>query len=292
MKLKYLEYFLTVAELGNITHAAQQLFLSQPNLTVAIKKLEEELGVTLFERHNKSVTLTEDGIFLYERMSPLLSQLQMTIEQVKDRGNKKGGILKIGIPPMIGSFMMKPLLTHFSKEHPQWELNIVEEGSVGLQQKLDNKELDLAIIVAHELPSTLLAKPLMTVEYKACVPLSHLLASNNHLTYEELANESLIMMQLDSFHRQYLTKQFEVHHIAPRIVMSSNHIERNLDMTVATNSISFLLTPSPIKRGDIKFLSLEPPITVDIAVVYKKDAYQNKTLQALISYIASHTPQL
>ena len=72
MKLKYLEYFLSVAELGNITHAAQQLYLSQPNLTVAMKRLEEELGVTLLERHNKSVTLTDDGQFLYDKLNTLV----------------------------------------------------------------------------------------------------------------------------------------------------------------------------------------------------------------------------
>lgn len=287
MKLKYLEYFLTVAELGNITHAAQQLYLSQPNLTVAMKRLEEELGVTLLKRNNKSVTLTDDGQFLYDRLRPLVTNLHAALDEVKDRGHKKGGILKIGIPPMIGSFMIKPLLSHFSNAHPNWELNIVEDGSIGLQNKLVNGDLDLAIIIADTLPKGLNAKPIMNVEYKACIPITHPLIKKDSISFTELESESLIMMQLDSFHRQYISKQLELHHITPRIAMSSNHVNRNLDMTVQTNSISFLLTPSPIERNDIKLISMNPPILASVAVVYANKAEQNKTIQALIEYLCN-----
>ena len=284
MKLKYLEYFLTVAELGNITHAAQQLYLSQPNLTVAIKRLEEELGITLLERHNKSVTLTDDGQFLYDKLHPLVTNLHSLLDEAKDRGHNKGGILKIGIPPMIGSFMIKPLLSHFSSAHPNWELNIVEDG---LQNKLVNGDLDLAIIIADTLPKGVNSKPIMNVEYKACVPTTHPLIEKDSISFTELESESLIMMQLDSFHRQYISKQLELHHITPRIAMSSNHVDRNLDMTVQTNSISFLLTPSPMKRNDIKLISMNPPILATVAVVYTNKAGQNKTIQSLIEYLCN-----
>lgn len=285
MKLKYLEYFLVIADTGNITHAAQQLYLSQPNLTVAIKKLEEELGVTLFERQHKSVTLTAEGELLYRRLRPILKDLSNALEEVKDLGQKNDGVLKIGIPPMIGSFMIQPLLNHFRKENPAWELNIVEEGSVGLEHKLSKNELDMAIIIAHNTPSNLTAVPLMNVEYKACVPVGHRLAGHAQIAFEELQNESLIMMQLDSFHRQYITKQLEKQAITPHIVMSSNQVNNNLDMTVKTNSISFLLTPTPIQRNDIRLISLDPPVTATVAVVYPNNTYVNSTLKKLIAYL-------
>lgn len=285
MKLKYLEYFLVIADAGNITHAAQHLYLSQPNLTIAIKKLEEELGVTLFERQHKSVTLTAEGKLLYERLTPVLNNLSNALEEVKDLGKKSNGILKIGIPPMIGSFMMQPLLAHFRDENPTWELNIVEEGSIGLEHKLSKHELDLAIIIAHNTPSNLITIPLMNVEYKACVPINHRLSNHTQIAFKELQNESLIMMQLDSFHRQYITKQLEKHSITPHIVMSSNQVNNNLDMTVKTNSISFLLTPTPIQRNDIKLISLDPPITATIAVVYPNNTYVNSTLKKLVTYL-------
>lgn len=281
MKLKYLEYFLTIAKLGNVTHAAQQLYLSQPNLTVAIKRLEEELGITLFERHHKSVTLTPEGVKFHKQLAPIIQDLHALLQETKSINSDELAPISIGIPPMIGSFVMDPLLDFFRKTYPMKELTIVEDGSIGLQQKLSQGELNIAIIIAHELPKNLIALPLQDVEYKACVPKSHPLANHTTITYDELHSESLIMMQLDSFHRQHIMKHLAASHVTPHIAMSSNHIERNLDMTVANNHISFLLTPSPFHRENINLISLEPPIVATVAIVYKN----NKSMDTLAEQI-------
>lgn len=288
MKLKYLEYFLTIAKLGNVTHAAQQLYLSQPNLTVAIKRLEEELNITLFERHHKSVSLTPEGENFYKQLCPIIQDLQALLQETKSTNADESTPISIGIPPMIGSFVMRPLLNFFKQTYPMKELTIVEDGSIGLQQKLSQGDLDIAIIIANELPKNLASIPLRSVEYKACVPKSHTLANHTTITYDELQSESLIMMQLDSFHRQHIMKHLAASHVTPHIAMSSNHIERNLDMTVANNHISFLLTPSPFHREDINLISLKPPIVATVAIVYKNNKSMDTLAKQILMAIGSN----
>lgn len=288
MKLKYLEYFLTIAKLGNVTHAAQQLYLSQPNLTVAIKRLEEELNITLFERHHKSVSLTPEGEKFYKQLCPIIQDLQALLQETKSTNADESTPISIGIPPMIGSFVMEPLLSFFKQTYPMKELTIVEDGSIGLQQKLSQGDLDIAIIIANELPKNLTSIPLRSVEYKACVPKSHTLANHTTITYDELQAESLIMMQLDSFHRQHIMKHLAASHVTPHIAMSSNHIERNLDMTVANNHISFLLTPSPFHREDINLISLKPPIVATVAIVYKNNKSMDTLAKQILMAIGSN----
>ncbi|MDY5482062.1 MAG: LysR family transcriptional regulator [Veillonella caviae] len=289
MKLKYLEYFLTIAKLGNMTHAAQQLYLSQPNLTVAIKRLEEELNITLFERHHKSVSLTPEGARFYKQLFPIIQDLHTLLQEIKSINSDELAPISIGIPPMIGSFVMRPLLNFFKQTYPMKELTIVEDGSIGLQQKLSQGDLDIAIIIiTNELPKNLASIPLRSVEYKACVPKSHTLANHTTITYDELQSESLIMMQLDSFHRQHIMKHLAASHVTPHIAMSSNHIERNLDMTVANNHISFLLTPSPFHREDINLISLKPPIVATVAIVYKNNKSMDTLAKQILMAIGSN----
>ena len=101
MELRQLEYFQMASRLKNITRAAERLRVSQPNITVAIKKLEGELGIQLFDRSQKQLSLTPEGAVFLGRVEVALRNIQDAVLEVNDYKQLQKGTIKIGIPPMI-----------------------------------------------------------------------------------------------------------------------------------------------------------------------------------------------
>lgn len=288
MELRQLEYFITVAQLGNLTRAAEVYYVSQPNVTVAIRKLEKELQTTLFERKSKSVVLTPEGKVFYDKVKIALEVLQSATDEVKDFKQEGVGTVTIGIPPMIGSFIFAPLLQHFRKEYPKRELIIMEEGSLGIRKLLQKEEVDLGIVITNDLPDTFRVIPLFAGEHKLCVPVNHPLSTKPTVSYEDLRNESLILMKVDSYHRQTVMKKCENKGFLPQIVLSSNHVQTNLDLVAKGIGLSFVLDTFSTNRSDVVFRSMEEPLLVDIGIVCPKNKYVSYAARDLISFIRTH----
>lgn len=159
MEIRQLEYFVSASLLGNLTRVAERHFVSQPNITIAIKKLETELGVTLFDRKKNKLVLTEEGMFFLQKIEPILIALKNSVAEMKDYRNENGGIVTLGIPPMISLFLFSPLFKHFREIYPEMELSLVEEGTFGLHDKLSAGELDLAIVIINDCPKELVTVP-------------------------------------------------------------------------------------------------------------------------------------
>ena len=100
MELRQLEYFQMASRLRNITRAAERLRVSQPNITVAIKKLEAELGIQLFDRSQKQLALTPEGAVFLNRIELALRNIQDAVLEVNDYKQLQKGTIKIGIPPI------------------------------------------------------------------------------------------------------------------------------------------------------------------------------------------------
>ena len=111
MELRQLEYFQMASKLQNITRAAERLNVSQPNITVAIKKLEAELGIQLFDRSQKQLVLTPEGRVFLNRIELALRNIQDAILEVNDYKSLQRGTIKIGIPSMIGAYLFPKIFT-------------------------------------------------------------------------------------------------------------------------------------------------------------------------------------
>ena len=137
MELRQLEYFQMVARYRNITRAATHLNVSQPNITVSIKKLENELGVTLFDRGQKHLTLTPEGELFLNRTASAMKQIKDAINEIDDYRELKKGSISIGIPSMIGSFLFDKIFSDFKKLYPYIDVYIYEECSMAIRGMLE-----------------------------------------------------------------------------------------------------------------------------------------------------------
>ncbi|HDK9833845.1 TPA: LysR family transcriptional regulator, partial [Klebsiella pneumoniae] len=209
MEIRQLEYFISASALGNLTKVAERHYVSQPNITVAIKKLESELGVNLFERRKNKLVLTEEGEFFLLKVKPLIIALKNSVAEIKDYHNKNSGVVTLGIPPMISLFLFTPLFKHFRELYSEMELSLVEEGTFGLHQKLSHGDIDLAIVIINDAPEELVTVPLMTQQHVVCISDKHPLAKKKTIDWEDLQNEPLIVMKKDSWHRKAILNECE-----------------------------------------------------------------------------------
>jgi LysR family nitrogen assimilation transcriptional regulator len=164
VNLRRLRYFARIVEAGNITRAAEQLFVAQPALGLQIRQLEQALGVSLLVRHSRGVSPTRAGQLLYERACEVLRLVDDTERVVTAAGRHERENIVLGLTNGVMSMVGRDIVMAAGKELPSIQLNLVEEMSGALMDSLEREELDIAIAYdAHERPG-LLRVPLLVEE--------------------------------------------------------------------------------------------------------------------------------
>ena len=146
MNLKQLQYFALVAEEGQITSAAKQLFIGQPALSYQLKQLEDELGAKLFARQPHGIELTDAGKKLYSYSKQILTLAQNAETEIREIQDGQLGSVRLGSVSSSIGVLPSSRLVAFVKEHPGVALDILEDNTYGILDKLKNNLLDLAVI--------------------------------------------------------------------------------------------------------------------------------------------------
>jgi DNA-binding transcriptional LysR family regulator len=146
MELRHLRYFVAIAEEQSFTRAAERLWVAQPGLSTQIRRLEEELGVKLFERHTRGVELTAAGEIFLERARAALAAADAARAVVSDLESGLVGTIRLGIATGPESDLVKPLLERFAAEHPNVEMTVVESFGGTLWRDLRDGRLDAMIV--------------------------------------------------------------------------------------------------------------------------------------------------
>ena len=209
MELRQLEYFQMASRLKNITRAAERLRVSQPNITVAIKKLEAELGIQLFDRSQKQLSLTPEGAVFLNRIELALRNIQDAVLEVNDYKQLQKGTIKIGIPSMIGAYLFPKIFSSFQRKYSHLDVYLYEEGSMKIREQLERDELDFGIVIISDASPSLQLLPMSTNQIVACVPESHPLAEKSSLCIQDMADTDLIMLKEGSFLRHLVLQKLK-----------------------------------------------------------------------------------
>jgi DNA-binding transcriptional LysR family regulator len=288
MELRQLEYFQMASRLSSITRAAERLHVSQPSITKAIQKLEAELEVQLFDRSQKNLTLTPEGSVFLSRIETALHNIEDALYELKDYQQLQKGTIKIGIPPMIGSYLFPGIFSSFQKLYPKLETFISEEGSLAILEQLERGELDVGLAIVNETPLNLNIMPLADHQILVCLPQGHKLAGQTVLTVLDLVDQPLIMLKDDSYHRRLLMNEFAKQQITPRIILSSSQIETIKGLVASGTGISFFLDVIAHKDHALIAIPFAEPLTVTIGLVWKKDKYLSRASRGFIDFITNY----
>ena len=194
MTLTELRYIVAVAREKHFGRAAEACFVSQPTLSVAIKKLEEELDVKLFERGANEVSITHLGEAIVRQAQVVIEQAA-AIKEIAQRGKDPlAGPLKLGIIYTIGPYLLPELVRHAIEMCPQMPLMLHENFTVKLLEMLRTGDLDCAILAEPFPDSGLASAALYDEPFMIAVPKNHVLAKRKSISAEELKQETMLLL--------------------------------------------------------------------------------------------------
>jgi LysR family hydrogen peroxide-inducible transcriptional activator len=194
MTLTELRYIVAVARERHFGRAAEACFVSQPTLSVAIKKLEEELDVKIFERGSTEVSMTPLGEAIVRQAQQVIEQAQGIREIAKRGKDPLAGPLRLGIIYTIGPYLLPDLVKNAIEHTPQMPLILQENFTVKLLDMLRTGELDCAIMAEPFPEAGLAIAPLYDEPFMAAVPRTHPLAVRQSITSEELKRETMLLL--------------------------------------------------------------------------------------------------
>lgn len=194
MTLTELKYIVAVAREKHFGHAAEACFVAQPTLSVAIKKLEEELGVTIFERGGGEVSLTPIGAQIVAQAERVLEQTATIKEIAKQNKDPLAGPLRLGVIYTIAPYLLPPLVKTLIETVPQMPLVLQENFTARLVESLRQGDLDAAIMALPFPDQGLNVLPLYDEPFVVALPRNHAWADRKSINAEELKTETMLLL--------------------------------------------------------------------------------------------------
>ena len=194
MNLRDLKYIIAVAETRHFGKAAERCFVSQPTLSGQIKKLEEELQVTLFERTNRSVAITPVGTAILTHARVILEQADLIQQLARAQRDPLAGPLRIGAIPTLSPYLVPLILLPLKKRYPQMKLVLSEEQTDSLLERLRNHEIDAALLATPVVEQEFESLPLFDEPFWIAYPSNHPFYTKDRITLRDLKNEHLLLL--------------------------------------------------------------------------------------------------
>jgi len=195
MNLRDLQYLVAVADVRNFSQAADKCFVSQPTLSNQIRKLEETLGITLFERNNKRVIPTETGEQIVSLARKVLQQVDTMHDVAKSSKDPLAGKFRLGAFPTLSTYIFPSLVPKITAALPQLKLVLIEEKTQQLLDRLKRGELDAALLALPIHEDQLAAQALFDDEFLLAVPPSHPHASKKQIAQADISGEKLLLLE-------------------------------------------------------------------------------------------------
>ena len=204
MELRQLRYFVAVAETGNISRAAQKIFLTQPALSRQIKALEDEMGLGLFERSAHSIKLTAAGEVMLREAREILGHADRLRERV--RSVSSGGRLRIGYAPSLASGILSPAVANFTQAHPGTKVEMFDLTPGEMLAGLEGNTLDVVVTITREGKSKGIQwSNLVSSPWRLAVGPKHRLARRGRIKPGDLAREPLLVYRTSDYPEYWST---------------------------------------------------------------------------------------
>ncbi|MDD5030050.1 MAG: LysR substrate-binding domain-containing protein [Rhodoferax sp.] len=273
MTLTELKYIVAVARERHFGKAAEACFVSQPTLSVAVKKLEEELEVKLFERSANEVSVTSLGADIVRQAQSVLEQAAAIKEIAKRGKNPLAGSLALGVIYTISPYLLPDLVRQIIRRTPEMPLMLQANFTVKLLEMLRTGEIDCAILAEPFPDAGLAIAPLYDEPFMAALPCNHALARQTDVTSEQLKNETMLLLGAGHCFRDHVLEvcpefaRFSSNAAGIRKSFEGSSLETIKHMVAAGMGVTLVprlsvpkgaLEPRPKRRGDevpfIKYL--------------------------------------
>ena len=290
MDIQHLKYFVEVAKQKNFTKASQILLVSQPSISKMIKSLEDELKVTLLDRSERQIKLTDAGVIVYEQALKILQSVEDVYASVNELVQVKKGTIKLGLMPTTGVLLFPNILAGFKKDYPQIDIQMVEYSAKHLNFRVEQGEIDLGI-TALPVASDFETIPLLSEELVVLADSEHWLVERESVRLSDLKDESFIL----------LTEDYALHDVVEQACMQSGFQPTvayksslwDLIGEMVTTKLGISIIPrsmvSRFNHRNVHAISISDPlIEWELVLIYKKNKYLSIASRTFIEYIQSN----
>lgn len=288
LELRHLKYFLAVAEDLHFRKAAERLFISQPGLSRQIKQMEDDLGIKLFERHNRKVELTKAGSYLKTEITQHIKDLDRILNQAKLLNDGIGGDLKFGY---VGSAMQEiipNLLLKFRTENPNAQFSLKELDNQKQIDSLLTHDIDIGFVRLERVPRDLQIKPVLKENFCLVLPKNHPINANNFKSLKQLKNDAFILFD-SKYSASYFEKVMQIfddNGFTP--IIAHNTIHASSIYKLVENDFGISIVPKSLQNKNekgVKFIELTniPQKTV-LSVIWNKKN-RNPILEKFLNHI-------
>ncbi|WP_167629762.1 LysR family transcriptional regulator [Listeria valentina] len=250
MELRQLKYFMEVARVEHMTQASVNLHVAQSAVSRQIMKLEEELGVSLFERVGRNMRLTTIGTSFLEQVKRATHELQKAEALVTEYSNPDIGTVQLGLPNSLAPRVLPSVISAFREKYPQITYEFREGSNAELTAMIRSGELDLTFLSPLQAENEIFsATRFFDEELKLIVPANHPLAAQNSVSLKELAQEKFILYPEDFNLYQIVTTAAQKKGFVPEVAFSSQDFYTIQGLVGAGLGISIL--PAMILDGAV-----------------------------------------
>jgi len=195
MNLRDLKYLVALADHRHFGRAAAACFISQPTLSTQLRKLEEELGVTLIERAPRRVMLTPVGLDIAARARRIAAEVEQLKESARRTLDPEAGTVRLGLFPTLAPYLLPHVVPRIRARFPRLELLLIEEKTEVVLRMLREGRLDAGVLALPLHDDQLHVEPLFEEPFVLAVPQAHRLAKRSHLRLDEIGQESLLLLE-------------------------------------------------------------------------------------------------
>ena len=288
MTLVELKFLVAVAQERNFRRAAERCFVTQPALSLGIKKLEQELKVIIFERSRTDVTVTEIGAQIVEQASRVLEEAAR-IKQLAELGkNQLKGTLKLGLIHSVGPYLLPEIIPILRKTAPEMPLEVEENLTANLENQLKNGVIDVAIVALPFNVAGLQYRALYDEEFDVVVPIHHHWAMRKNIKPEELLDEKVLLLNSGHCFSNQVTQA------CPELsrkgeILQGNSLETIRNMVASNLGITVLPCSATAKRYNNPLIKVIPFVapapTRRIAIAWRKSFVRLEVVEKIAEAI-------
>ena len=286
MEVHQLRYVCAIADTGNFSRAAERCKVAQPSLSQQVQKLEDDLGVKLFDRLGRSIRLTEAGRAFIPRARAILEQMDAARTSAADKNADLRGSVTVGVIPTVAPYRMPGYAASFTKKFPDAKLRIIEDTTSVLVQGLRDLSIDVAILALPLRHKDLELFPIRTEPLFAVLRKNHPRARAKSLALKDLRGESFVMLRDGHCFRDLSLDTCTRARVTPNIAFESGQFSSLLGMVATGIGVSLIPEMAIDRNVGCRYVRLsDAQATRTIVAAVVRGRSFNRVQQAFISGI-------
>ncbi len=284
MTLTQLEYFCAVCRYHSISKAAEELFVSQPAISVAIRELENEFHLRLLNHAKNKISPTQEGIEFYKRAEVILGQTQDMYTDFSQLAENTKPI-RLAIPPLMSTVFFPRMIDAFHESYSDVPVQLYEYGSVRARALLDTGALDIALVNMdvynlENYNSQVLMEDILVY----CVSRNHHYASEKEISMEMLKDERIILLNTDSVQTKLLKSKFNSLKLKPNIIMYCSQLDTTLNFLRGGDCGAFLYSTLAVNPRDFVKIHLSSKNSSQFGLIWKTGTFIPQNTSKFIEF--------